>query len=97
VVAPWSCSTASCAVAALTQLAWSAAHAGTTTGLGSGVGEADALGVGLGLGDGVGVEVGAGVVRFAAGLEGGASGPFAVHAAIAARPRRRTTPFLTAP
>ena len=70
VVAPWSCSTASCAVAALTQLAWSAAHAGTTTGLGSGVGEADALGVGLGLGDGVGVEVGAGVVRFAAGLEG---------------------------
>ena len=95
--APWSWSTASCAVGALTQLPWRAAHAGTTTGLGSTVGDADALGVGIGLGVGGGLEGGVGVVRLAAGLEAGASGPFAVQAAIAATARRRTTPFLTAP
>ena len=94
---PWSCSTASCAAGALTQLPCRAAHAGTTTGLGSAVGEADGLGVGLELGAGVGLAVGAGVVRLAAGLDAGVSGPFAVQAAIAATARRRTTPFLTAP
>jgi len=65
--------------------------------LGSTVGDADALGVGIGLGVGGGLEGGVGVVRLAAGLEAGASGPFAVQAAIAATARRRTTPFLTAP
>ena len=58
------------------------------------------LGVGVGLGLSEGLEValatGDGLVRFAAGLDCGASGPFAVQLAIATSDRRSTTPFLMA-
>ena len=49
---------------------------------------------------GLGLAVGDGLVRLAAALEAGASGPLAVQPAIApvmaSADRRRTTPFLTA-
>jgi hypothetical protein len=78
----------------LTQLACRAAQAGTAIGLGSGLGEGEGLGLGLSAGLGLAV-VGDGVVRLAAGLGCGASGPLAVQPAMAAKQRRRTTPFLT--
>jgi hypothetical protein len=77
----------------LTQLACSAAHAGTMTGLGCGLGVGD--GLGLGLSAGLGLAEGVGACSFAAGVGGGESGPFGVQPAMAARDRRRTTPFLT--
>ena len=61
------------------------------------MGEAEGLGVALSVGLALGLELGVGVDRFAAGLEAGVSGPFAVQAATVARARRSTTPFLTAP
>src|SRR6266545_1161793 len=69
-----------------------AAQAGTATGVGSSMGEGEGLGLGLGsgLGLGNGDGVGDGVV-----CAWGASGPFGVQAATAARVTRRTTPFLT--
>jgi len=57
------------------------------------LGEGDGLGVGLSSGLGVGLADGDG--RLAEGLVTGASGPFAVQPAIAARHKRITTPFLT--
>ena len=75
------------------QLACSAAHAGTATGLGGVIGEGDGLGLGLS----VGVGVGLGEAEGEAGewFACGASGPLAVQDATAARATRRTTPFLT--
>src|SRR5437660_10076264 len=71
-----------------------AAQAGTTTGLGSTVGEGD--GEGEGVSAGVGLGLLEGVACFvAAGLELGASGPFAVQPASDSRDKRTTTPFLT--
>src|SRR5947209_18924159 len=80
--APWSCSTASWAAGVLTQLACMAAHEGTATGLGSALGEGDGLGVGVSSGLGLGLGAGDGLVRLAAALEAGASGPLAGQAAI---------------
>ena len=91
---PWRSSTASCGAGGLEQCACRAAQAGTTTGLGSGLGEGEGLGVSAGLG--VGLGDGEGLCRIAEGLDAGARGPFAVHAATVARLKRRTTPFLTA-
>src|SRR6267143_4428649 len=91
---PWRRSTASCGAGWLEQCACRAAQAGTTTGLGSGLGEGEGLGVSAGLG--VGLGDGEGLCRIAEGLDAGARGPFAVHAATVARLKRRTTPFLTA-
>src|SRR5256886_5386173 len=75
--APWSCSTASWAAGVLTQLACMAAHEGTATGLGSALGEGEGLGVGVSSGLGLGLAAGDGLVRLAAALEAGASGPLA--------------------
>jgi len=98
--APWSCSTASWAAGVLTQLACMAAHEGTATGLGSALGEGEGLGVGVSSGLGLVLAAGDGLVRLAAALEAGASGPLAVQPAMqpamASADRRRTTPFLTA-
>src|SRR2546426_10947055 len=87
---PWRSSTASCGAGGLEQCACRAAQAGTTTGLGSGLGEGEGLGVSAGLG--VGLGDGEGLCRIAEGLEAGGSGPFAGHAATAARVKKRTTP-----
>ena len=86
-------STASCAGGEPAQLACSAAHAGTATGLGGVIGEGDGLGVGLSRG--VGVGLGEAVGEAGECLAWGASGPLAVQDATAARATRRTTPFLT--
>ena len=86
-------STASCAAGEPAQLACSAAHAGTATGLGGVIGEGDGLGVGLSRG--VGVGLGEAVGEAGECLAWGASGPLAVQDATAARATRRTTPFLT--
>src|SRR5215470_15370276 len=91
--APWSWRTASAAAGWPTQVACRAAHAGTSTGLGwlVGLGLACWVGLGVGLGEGLGVGLG-----FLLGeLTGGARGPLGVHAARAARTRRRAIPFLT--
>ena len=91
--APCKRSTASCAPGVPAQLARRAAHAGTaagggaTEGVGEGLGLASALGLGKGLGVG---ELAVGVC-----LATGARGPLGVHAAPAARQRRRATPNLT--
>jgi hypothetical protein len=75
------------------QLARRAAHAGTTTGEGT----TEGVGEGLGLNSGLGLDEGLGVGELAVGvwLAAGASGPFGVHAAAAARQRRSATPNLT--
>ena len=91
--APWSLITASCAAGVPAQLARSAAHAGTATGLGSTIGVGEGLGVGLSSGLGLGLGEGddcEGVV-----LAAGVSGPLGVQAASAQTARRRTTPYLT--
>ena len=78
------------------QVACSAAHAGTWTGLGSAVGEGEGLGLSSGLGLGLGLGLGDGETEGVTPGRG-ASGPLAVHAAKASRETRRATPFLTAP
>jgi hypothetical protein len=60
------------------------------SGLGPALGEGD----GLGLSSGVGLALAEGEGLCRVGLDCGASGPFAVHAATVARDARRTTPFL---
>src|SRR5437588_5695458 len=91
---PWRSTTASWAVGWLEQWECRAAHAGTETGLGAGLGDGEGLGVSVGLG--VGLGDGDGLCRIAEGLDAGASGPLAVHAATDARLKRITTPVLTA-
>jgi len=74
-------------------VARSAAQPGTTTGEGTteGVGE----GLGLGLATGLGEGLGLGELAVGLWVAAGASGPFGVHAAAAAKHRRRATPNLT--
>src|SRR2546421_10387801 len=91
---PCRSSTASWPAGWLEQWACRAAQAGTETGLGSGLGDGGGLGVSTRLG--VGLGDGDGLCRIAEGLDAGARGPLAVHAATAARVKRRTTPVLTA-
>ena len=59
------------------------------------MGDGEGVGVGLAAGLGGGLGVAEGVVFLACGVEGGASGPFGVQAAIEATAKRRTTPVLT--
>ena len=91
--APCSLITASWGAGWPAQVARIAAQAGTARGVGPELGDGLGLGlaIGLGLGDGLGVGEAAVGVRLAAG----ASGPFGVQPAAAARHRRRATPILT--
>lgn len=76
------------------QLPWSAAHDGTWVRTGAAVGEGEVLGVVVGKGVGLGLGLGEGDASLAVGLC--CEVAFGAHAVMAARSRRKATPFLTA-